>query len=72
MGGDEEASGLYEEAIKLHNQELCPLAAKVEALVLETVQAKNRQDSAVQISNVGRLKVKKTLLIQLDIWSEAL
>ena len=54
---DEEARGLYEEAIQLHNKELCPLSNKVETLVLETVQAKNRQDLAIQISNIGRLKV---------------
>lgn len=53
---EEDANGLYQEAIKLHNEDLCPVSSKFEAVVLELVQAKNRQDIS-SIGNVGRLKV---------------
>ena len=58
---DEDANVLYQEVTTLYNEELCPLASKMEALVMELVQAKNRQDSAnpgQQTSNLGRLKVR--------------
>ena len=57
---DEDANVLYQEVTTLYNEELCPLASKMEALVMELVQAKNRQDSASpgQTPNLGRLKVR--------------
>ena len=58
---DEDANSLYQEFTTLFNEELCPLASKMEALVIELVQAKNRQDSAnpgQQTPNLGRLKVR--------------
>ena len=56
---DEDANVLYQEATTLHNEELCQLASKMETLVMELVQAKNRQDSASlgQPPNLGKLKV---------------
>ena len=59
---DEDASVLYQEVTVIYNEELCPLASKMEALVMELVQAKNRQDSASpgqQTPNLGRLKVRE-------------
>ena len=55
---DEAACQLYQEAIQLHNEDLCPLASKVEALVVETIQDKNRQEQlTTQNSIIGKLKV---------------
>ena len=54
---DEAACQLYQEAIQLHNEDLCPLVTKVEALVVETIQDKNRQEQlATQNSILGKLK----------------
>ena len=55
---DDEASGLYGEAVKDHNELLNPLVARFETLLQELVQAKNRQDSSGQTSTLGKLKVR--------------
>ena len=54
---DEEASGLYGEAVKDHNELLVPLVVKFETLLQDLIQAKNRQDNAGQTSTLGKLKV---------------
>ena len=56
---DGDADALYQEATTLHNDELCPLASKMEALMMELLQAKHKQDSSnlAQPPNVGKLKV---------------
>ncbi len=59
---DEEANNLYNEAIAVHNDELCPIATKFEVTVLELVQAKSRQAASTNQSqppNLGRIKVCK-------------
>lgn len=63
-GGDEDVSALYQDAVQLHNEEMCAMANKFETLLIETVQDKNRHEQnsnqEQQISNLGRLKVKCT------------
>jgi len=55
-GSQEEAAcQLYQEAIQLHNEDLCPLATKMEALVVETIQDKNRQEQSGE-NLLGKLK----------------
>ena len=57
---DEDVSALYQQAIQLHNDNLAPIATKLENLVTETVQDKNRQESNNdKISNLGKVKVRK-------------
>ena len=55
--GDEDALAISTEATQFYNEEQCPLAVRVEALVVETVQVKCRQENG-QLSNLGRLKVR--------------
>lgn len=67
-GGDEDVSGLYQDAVQLHNEEMCAMAARFETLLIETVQDKNRHEQSQQeqqISNLGRLKVKCTFQQQI-------
>ena len=40
----------------MHNEDLCPLATKMEALVVETIQDKNRQEQSGE-NLLGKLKV---------------
>ena len=54
---DDEASGIYGEAIQDHNELLNPLAGKFESLLQDLIQAKNRQENAGQTSTLGKLKV---------------
>ena len=54
---EEAACQIYQEAIQLHNEDLCPLVSKIEALVVETIQDKNRQEQTAQSSILGKLKV---------------
>ena len=54
---DDEASGIYGQAIQDHNELLNPLAGKFEALLQDLIQAKNRQENAGQTSTLGKLKV---------------
>ena len=65
---DEEANNLYTEAITVHNDELCPMATKFEAAVLELVQAKSRQSGSsnqAQPPNLGKLKVNQRNLFMI-------
>ena len=66
--GDEDAFALGQEAATFYNEELCPLAVRMEALVVDTVQDKCRQDTqgSNQNSNVGRLKVRQIVVITTD------
>ena len=54
---DDEASGIYGQAIQDHNELLNPLAGKFESLLQDLIQAKNRQENAGQTSTLGKLKV---------------
>ena len=40
----------------VYNEDLCPLATKMEALVVETIQDKNRQEQSGE-NLLGKLKV---------------
>ena len=40
----------------VNNEDLCPLATKMEALVVETIQDKNRQEQSGE-NLLGKLKV---------------
>ena len=66
---DDEASGIYGEAIQDHNELLNPLAGKFESLLQDLIQAKNRQENAGQTSTLGKLKVRvnKAFLVSVSL-----